>query len=66
MYYEILEITLDFGYDELTEETEDEIYDSILSSYEYEASNENELRRIIENLSGYKVAHLVAKLTEYK
>lgn len=65
MYYEILELTLDFGYDELTEETEDEVYDSVMFS-DYEASNENELRRIIENLSGYKVTHLVAKLTEYK
>ena len=65
MYYEILELTLDFGYDNISEETEDEIYDSVLLC-EWEAHNENELKRIIENISGYKVIHLVAKLADNK
>lgn len=65
MYYEILELTLDFGYDNISEETEDEIYDSVLMC-EWDAHNENELKRIIESVSGYKVTHLVSKLTETK
>ena len=65
MYYEILELILDFGYDNISEETEDEIYDSFLWC-DWEAHNENELKRIIENISGYKVIHLVAKLTDNK
>lgn len=65
MYYEILELTLDFGYDDISEETEDVIYNSVLWC-KWEAHNENELKRIIEEECGYKVIHVVAKLADNK